>query len=85
MINNSFVINFNNVYLKEVSTVTCLDEKQGPLGKLYDKTFDDYYIGEKTFEQSEMKMIKESVDIVLNKSRNLYLTKILLFYEIHLS
>ena len=62
-------INFNNVYLKEVSTVACLDEKEGNFGNLYDKTYDDYYIGEKTFEQAEMKMIKDSSNIVLSKSR----------------
>lgn len=61
-------INFNNVYLKEVSTVACFDEKNGNFGKLYDKTYDDYYADEKTFEQAEMKMIKDSVNIVTNKS-----------------
>jgi len=62
-------INFDNVYLKEVATVAGLDEKKGRFGKLYDKTYDDYYIGSKTFEQAEIKMIKDSTDILLNKSK----------------
>lgn len=60
-------INFNNVYLKAVSSVAGFDEKEGLFGKLYDKTYDDYYIGCKTFEQAEMKMIDDSVKTVLKK------------------
>ena len=62
-------IKFNNVYVKEVGTVACKDEKEGNFGKLYDKTYDDYYLGEKTFEQAEMKMIKDAVNVVLSKSK----------------
>lgn len=62
-------INFNNVYLKEVSTVAGKDEKEGHYGKLFDKTYDDYYASCKTFEQAEEKMIKDSVDIVLRKAK----------------
>lgn len=61
-------IKFNNVYLKDVSTVACKDEKEGSFGKLYDKTYDDYYLNEKTFEQAEIKLIKDAADIVLNKA-----------------
>ena len=62
-------INFNNVYLKEVSTVAVKDEKEGNYGKLFDKRYDDYYASCKTFEQAEEKMIKDSVDIVLRKAK----------------
>ena len=61
-------IKFNNVYLKEVSAVACLEESKGTFGNLYDKTYDDYYIGEKTFEQAEIKMIKDATNIVCTKS-----------------
>lgn len=61
-------IDFNNVYLKEVSTVAGLDEKKGNFGKLYDKVYDDYYLGEKTFEKAEIKMITDSVNLLLKKS-----------------
>lgn len=62
-------IKFNNVYLKEAATVACRDEKEGNFGNLYDKTYDDYYIGCKTFEQSEMKMINDSVTLALDKAK----------------
>ena len=61
-------INFDNIYLKEVSTVAGLDEKEGNFGKLYDKVYEDYYMGEKTFEKAEIKMITDSVSLLLNKS-----------------
>lgn len=61
-------INFNNVYLKAVSTVAGKDEKEGNFGKLYDKTYDDYYANEKTFEQAEIKMIMDAIKIVSKKA-----------------
>lgn len=61
-------IKFDNVYIKDVSTVAGKDEKEGTFGKLYDKTYDDYYIGCDTFEQAEMKMINDSVTVALNKA-----------------
>lgn len=61
-------INFDNVYLKVASTVACKDEKEGAFGNLYDKTYDDYYTGCDTFEQAEMKMINDSVNIALDKT-----------------
>lgn len=60
-------INFDNVYLKSYATVAGKQEKQGPFGSLYDKTYNDYYINQKTFEQAEIKMIKDAVDLVINK------------------
>lgn len=59
---------YNNVYLNETSTVAGKYEKNGPLGSLYDKTYDEFYFGEKTWEQAEIKGIKDSVAILLNKS-----------------
>ena len=61
-------IKFDNVYLKDVSTVACLDEKKGTFGKLYDKTYDNYYIDCDTFEKAEIKMIHDSIDILIKKS-----------------
>lgn len=58
---------YDNVYINEVSTVTGPYETNGPFSKLYDKSYNDFYFGEKTFEQAESKLIDESVDILLNK------------------
>lgn len=58
---------YDNVYLNEVSTISGPYESKGPFSKLYDKSYDDLYFNEKTFEQAESKLIDESVDILLNK------------------
>ena len=58
---------YDNIYINEVSCITGPYESKGPFSKLYDKSYDNFYFGEKTFEQAESKLIDESVDILLNK------------------
>ena len=58
---------YNNVYINNTSTVVGPYEAKGPLSKFYDKSYDDLYFGEKTWEQAEIKAINDSVDILLNK------------------
>lgn len=58
---------YNNVYLNETSTVTGPYEANGPFGKLYDKSYDEFYFKTKTWEQAESKLIDDSVDIALAK------------------
>jgi len=60
---------FKNVYLNEVATVTGPFEKNGPLGKYFDKSYDDMYFGENTFEKGETKLLQESIDLVLSKAK----------------
>ncbi|MBQ9071894.1 MAG: stage V sporulation protein AD [Bacilli bacterium] len=58
---------YNNVYINETSTVVGPYEAKGPFSKLYDKSYDDFYFGEKSWEQAEIKGITDSVEILLNK------------------
>ena len=58
---------YNNIYINNTSTVAGPYESKGPLSKFFDKTYDDFYFGEKTWEQAEIKSIKDSVEILLNK------------------
>ena len=58
---------YNNVFLNMVSTVTGPYEANGPFSKLYDRSYNDFYFGEKSFETAESKLIDDSVDILLNK------------------
>ena len=46
---------FNNVYIKDNTTIVGPLEKDGLL-KNYDFVLDDYYYGEETFLQAEIKM-----------------------------
>lgn len=62
-------IKFNNVYVQETSTVAGKFESKGPLSKTFDKVYYDFYMGEKTFEQGEIRMILDCVDILLKKSK----------------
>lgn len=61
-------INTEEVYLKAVSCVAGKEEAKGTFKNLYDKTYLDYYMKEKTFEQAEMTMIEDSVKILKRKS-----------------
>jgi stage V sporulation protein AD len=60
-------IKFSKVYIKDTSTIAGPYEKKGPLGKYFDKTYDDLYFGENTWEQAEMKMLNDGINILLNK------------------
>ena len=58
---------YKNVYLKDTSTVVGPYEKNGPLHDYFDKTYDDLYIGEKSFEKGEIKLVRDSIVILLKK------------------
>ena len=58
---------YDNVFLNAVSTVTGPYEANGPFSKFYDKSYNDFYFGERSFESAESKLIDESVDILLDK------------------
>ena len=58
---------YNNVYINDTSTITGPYECKGPLSKYFDKSYNDLYFGTKTWELAEVKLIEESIDILLNK------------------
>lgn len=58
---------YKNVYINDVSTVVGPYEKNGPFGKIFDKCFDDMYFGTDSLESAEVKLMLESIDIVLKK------------------
>lgn len=61
--------NYKNVYLEETSTIVGVYEEEGPLKKYYDKCYKDFYFNEKTFELAEIKLMNESIDILLDKAK----------------
>ena len=61
-------IKFNNIYIKDVATVAGKIENSGPISKYFDKTYSDFYMNEKTFEAGEVRMIEDSVSILLKKT-----------------
>lgn len=60
---------YNNVYVNCCATVAGPFEKKGPLSNKFDKTYDDFYMNEKTFEDAEVRLMEESIEILLKKSK----------------
>ena len=60
--------NYKNVYIKEGVTVAGPFEKNGPLKKYFDKTYEDFYFGEKSFEKAEIKLVKDALVLLLRKT-----------------
>lgn len=58
---------YNNVYINETATITGPYEANGPLAKYYDKSYKDLYFNTKTWELAEIKLIEESIDLLLTK------------------
>lgn len=59
--------NYNNVYLNETATITGPYEENGPLSKYFDKSYQDLYFKAKTWELAEIKLMTESIDLLLSK------------------
>ena len=60
-------IKYNNVYLDSVATVVGPYEHAGPLTRRFDRYYTDMYMHEETFENAEVHLMKESIDILLDK------------------
>ena len=59
---------FDKVYVEESATVCGPYEKKGPLKKYFDKTYDDLYFGEESWEKAEIKLVKDALTMILKKS-----------------
>jgi len=59
---------YDNVYIKDTSCITGPYESKGPLKKYFDKSHRNLYIGEKSFEKGEIKLVKESISLLLEKT-----------------
>ena len=59
---------YDNVYVKETSTVVGPYEKDGPLKKYFDKSYKDLYFGETSWEKAEIKSVQESLKLLHKKA-----------------
>lgn len=59
---------YKNVYIDETSTICGPYEKNGPLRRYFDKTYDDLYFGEKSWEKAEIKLVKDALVMLMKKS-----------------
>ena len=58
---------YNDVYVKDTATIAGPYEKKGPLKKYFDKTFDDLYFKEDSWEKAEIKTVEESLKLLHKK------------------
>ena len=61
-------IKYSNCYINDYYSIAGPMEKNGQI-KTYDETLDDYYFGEKTFEDAEIKMQKSAIKNILIRNR----------------
>ena len=59
---------YKNVYINETSTITGPYEKKGPLNNFFDKSYDDLYFGEDSWEKAEIKLVRDSIHMLLKKN-----------------
>ena len=55
-------------YLNTTATVCGPYEKEGPLKNYFDKTYNDLYFGESSWEKAEIKLVKDAIVLALKKS-----------------
>lgn len=65
-------IKFNNIYVASYATVAGKKEGEGPLKDLFDKIKDKRQSKMTSFEEEELKMKQESIDICLEKINKSY-------------
>lgn len=60
---------FHNVYINNFSSVVGKKENDGPLGAYFDKYYNDFLPnGEKSFEKAEIFLLKEAINLCLDKA-----------------
>lgn len=59
---------YKNVYIDNTSTICGPYEKSGTLKKYFDKSYSDLYCGEKSFEKAEIKLVKDSLVMIMKKT-----------------
>ncbi|HHX79673.1 MAG TPA: stage V sporulation protein AD [Acholeplasmataceae bacterium] len=61
-------VRLENVYLGEAAVVTGPKEKNGPLNRYFDKSYNDLYCNAKTWEKAEMQLLSDALEICLKKN-----------------
>ena len=59
---------YKNVYINDVGTVVGPYEAKGPLSKRFDKHYKDMYFKTDSLESAEVKLMTDSIDLVLTKT-----------------
>jgi len=63
-------VKFNNVYVKETTSIASVYEKDGPIADYFDLVYDkDLYYGCDTFERAEEKLLHDSIKRLIDKCK----------------
>lgn len=63
-------INYKNVYIKDTCTIGGIYEANGPLKEYFDKTYTkDLYFGESSWEKAEIKLLQDTLSLLLKKNK----------------
>ena len=63
---------YNNVYIKDSYTIGSVYEAKGPLKNYFNKIYNhDFYYKENTVESAETKLLKDSINGILLKEKNI--------------
>ena len=60
---------YENVYINDTAIISGPYEAKGPLSGYFDKSYKDLYFGSKSWEDAEIKMLGECIDILLQKTK----------------
>lgn len=61
-------LEFEKTYILTTSTITGKIEKEGPITSYFDKSYNDNYCDEKSWEKAEMHLVMDSINIALRKA-----------------
>ena len=60
---------YKNVYIENTATIAGVYEAEGPLAKYFDKSYTkDLYFGEKSWEKAEIRLLKDTISLILDKT-----------------
>lgn len=62
-------LNFKHVYVLNEAVIVGPIEKKGPLTQYFDHYVNDYYLNQASYEQAEMKLVEETIDLLLKKAK----------------
>lgn len=65
----SYSLSFKSVFLQSGATIAGKKEFEGPLGEYFDYHYSDSYHKQKSFEDAEVLMLKEAIQLAINKAR----------------
>ena len=58
------------VFIEDTATIVGPKEKAGPVGKYFDKHFDDDILGQSSYEKAEIKMHVSLIKYLMNKTKH---------------